>query len=111
MKRTVAAFLLAPAVAALLFASSAGLSFALIYSYLLSFVLGLPVFLILRKKKKESHVCYLTAGFVMGAAYILVPASFYWSADALIPSLMFGCVGSIVALSFSLIRGNERRRA
>jgi hypothetical protein len=111
MKRTVAAFIFAPAAAALLFASSAGILVAFVYSYLLSYALGLPVFLVLRRKRKESHVCYLAAGFAMGALYVLVPALFAWSVDALIPALMFGCVGAIVALSFSLLRGNERRRA
>lgn len=111
MKRTAAAFLFAPAVAALLFASSAGLTVALVLSYGLSYALGLPVFLVLRRKKKENHVCYLAAGFFMGAVYVLIPALFDWSVEALIPALMFGCVGAMVALTFSLLRGNERQRA
>ena len=110
MKRTVAAFLIAPAVPAVAFMSSAGLGLGLVISYSLSYVLGIPVFFVLRKIKKETHACYLMAGFFMGAAYILVPALFYWSVDALLPALIFGVTGSITALIFSLIRGDKRNR-
>ncbi len=47
----------------------------------------------------------------MGAVYVLIPALFDWSVEALMPALMFGCVGAMVALTFSLLRGNERQRA
>ena len=112
MRRTLLAFLVAPAAAALIFASAAGIAVAFLYSYFFSYVLGVPVFLVLRKKKKETHIYYATAGFLLGALYVLVPAVFDWwmlGREALVAALMFGCVGAAVAISFSLLRGNERR--
>ena len=112
MRRTLVAFLVAPAAAAFVFGPLAGAASAIVFSYLFSYVLGVPVFLLLRKLKKESHVCYVAAGFTLGMLYILAPNVFDWrkfGRDIFFTALAFGGVGAAVAISFSLLRGNERK--
>ena len=112
MKRTLVAFLIAPAAAALIFAVYAGVTTAFLFSYLFSYILGVPVFLVLRTIKKENHVCYVAAGFVMGFLYVFIPCLVEWRGlgrEMLIAGVMFGCVGFAVAFIFSLLRGHERR--
>ena len=110
MKRTVIAFLVTPLIPAAVFAQSAGLGFSLIWSYLCSYAFGIPVFLILRKKKKESHVHYAVLGFLCGAIYILA-INYADPIPVLGAALGFALIGGITSLCFSLVRGHERRRA
>jgi hypothetical protein len=110
MKRTAIAFLVAPLIPAALFAQSAGFGFSLVWSYACSYVFGIPVFLILRKKKKEGHGHYAVAGSLCGAAYILA-INFADPVPVLGVAFLFALVGGATSLCFSLICGHERRRA
>lgn len=111
MKRTIAAFIAAPSIPSVYFIPHAGAELAFGLTYFLSYLLGVPAFLFLRRIKQETHLNYALAGFVMGASYILLQALFEWFTGALLLVLMFGCVGSLTALVFSLLRGNERVRS
>lgn len=111
MNRTVAAFALAPAVAAAIFSSAAGPSVAFTLSYAVSYICGIPVFLILRKKRCEKHRCYALAGAIFGAAYVITPAILSLNVEGFIAAGLMAVVGALVALAFSLIRGNERHIA
>lgn len=113
MKRTIAAFLLAPLISASVFIPSAGAAVGVGYSYVVSYILGIPVFLVLRKKKKESHFLYGSLGFVVGSLYVIIPAIpdiRTFDSNGVIAALMFATIGSSVALCFSVIRGPERKR-
>ena len=113
MKRTIAAFMIAPLIPAVVFMPSAGAVVAIGYSYAFSYILGMPVFFLFRKKKRESHLLYGSLGFVIGALYVLVPAISdirMFDSSGVIASLMFATIGAAVALCFSVVRGPERRR-
>jgi hypothetical protein len=114
MKRTIAAFIIAPLIPAVLFAAGAGILASIAYSYLFSYVLGIPAFLVLQKKRKESHLMYGMVGLVIGLLYVIIPAAIslhIFDPNALLSALLFGALGASVALSFSAIRGNERKTA
>jgi hypothetical protein len=110
MKRTVIAFLVAPLVPAAVFVHDAGPTFALVWSYVCTYVFGIPVFLILRKKRKESHIRYTTLGSVCGAAYIFA-INYAEPVGVLDLALIFALVGAATAFCFSILRGHERKRA
>ena len=113
MKRTITAFLIAPLIPAFVFMPGAGDAVSVGYSYAFSYILGVPVFLVLRKKKKESHLLYGSLGFIVGALYVLVPAIpdvRMFDSNGAIAALMFATIGVAVALCFSIIRGPERKR-
>jgi hypothetical protein len=111
MKRTVIAFLVAPLVPTLAFAHDAGFTGSFIWSYLCSYIFGIPVFLVLRKRKKESHLIYAMFGLALGALYIVAINLSDLHAETLALAAIFGVVGAVTALCFSLIRGHETKRA
>ena len=112
MKRTTIAFAVAPLVAAILVMPVAGPMLSLVLSYGVSYLFGVPVFLILRYFRKEWHLCYGGAGFALGALYTLCTGAMSGTiGDVLALGTMFGVLGLFVSLSFSLIRGGERRLA
>lgn len=112
MKRTTIAFAVAPLVAAILVMPFAGPILSLVFSYGLSYVFGVPVFLVLRHFHREWHLCYAGAGFTFGVLYTLCTGAVSGTrGDLLTVGTMFGMLGLLVGLSFSLIRGDERIRA
>ncbi|HXC02229.1 MAG TPA: hypothetical protein VNU49_06220 [Opitutaceae bacterium] len=109
MKRTLIALIVAPLIPAVLFAHDAGPILSLLLSYFWSFVFGLPVFFILRRIRKEYHICYALAGFSLGFLALLLQGAIHIS--EIYGAYLFGLLGLAVALCFSLIRGKERRIA
>lgn len=107
MKRTPLAFLAAPLIPALLTWTAAGPMLAILLSYFWSLLFGVPVFLVLRKLKRERHLCYATAGFAYGLLFIVLQGSLEQSSIA--AGLFVSTLGLAVALAFSLIRGRERQ--
>ena len=112
MKRTAIAFAVAPLIAAILVMPSAGPILAVVLSYGISYIFGVPVFLVLRHFRQEWHMCYAGAGLVLGVLYTLCTGAKSGTiGDVLTVGALFGLVGLLVGLSFSLIRGGERRLA
>lgn len=110
MKQTPVAFLLAPLIPAVVFAHDAGPVSSVALSYFWSFVIGLPVFLILRRIKREYHLCYAVVGFSLGFLAFFAQGDM-GSKDTLLAGFLFGLIGFAVSISFSLIRGRERKLA
>ena len=114
MKRTIIAFAVAPLIPAAVLGASGGFFDLLPYTYVFSYILGLPVFLILKTRKKERHMIYGLSGLLMGSLYVLAPALVSFNLgdpNALLSAFIFGVIGAVVALTFSLIRGDERNTA
>jgi hypothetical protein len=113
MNRTVLAFGLAPLVSAVAIIREAGPLIALVYAYVLTYLLGVPVFLILKKKKKETHTRYALFGAL--AAALVGVAIFVFGGTSepklLLLPLMLAAVGAIEGLCFSWIRGDEKKTA
>jgi cell shape-determining protein MreD len=97
----------APLIPSIVFFYFAGVMSSFVYSYGVSYVLGIPTFLILRRLKKEEHLYYASAGFILGALYILVSTG--PDPQFISVAFSFGLLGFLVALCFSVIRGSERR--
>lgn len=113
MRRTFLAFVIAPLVPAIVLIRDAGPAIALVYAYVLTFLFGVPVFLTLKRKKKESHICYLTCGAASAASVMIVIFLINGARDPrLLPlSLVLALVGAVEGLCFSAIRGNEKNTA
>jgi hypothetical protein len=112
MKRTAIAFAVAPLIAAILIMASAGPMLSLVLAYGVSYVFGFPVFLVLRHFRQEWHLCYAGAGFALGVLYTIFTGAMSGTiGDLMTVGTMFGMLGLVVGLSFSLIRGGERRLA
>lgn len=114
MKRTLSALLIAPLIPAALFAPGAGLLVAVAYAYLFCALLGLPVFFILKRAQRETHATYALAGLILGGICVLIPALFSFQTldlNALLAAFLFGVLGGAVGLTFSAIRGPERKTA
>lgn len=109
--KTAYAFVLAPIVPALALGAGVGSLSLLPYAYAFSLLLGLPAFFILRAKRKETNRNYILAGLVCGFGYVAIPSVVAQMADrnALIAASLFAGIGAATALTFSLIRGNEKR--
>ncbi len=112
MNRTILAFLIAPAFPAIWMSATDILSFFYFgYSYICSYVIGVPGFLLLRKFKIEFHWTYALSGFLGGIIIIILINVNYINSGIFLPALVFGGFGLIVALVFSLVRGSERIRS
>ena len=112
MKRTAIAFAVAPLIAAVPVMGSAGPMLSLVFSYGVSYVVGVPVFLVLRHFRQEWHLYYAGAGVALGVLYTLCTGAISGTiGDVLTVGTMFGVLGLLVGLTFSLIRGGERRLA
>jgi hypothetical protein len=109
--KTSLAFLIAPVVPALAVGLGVGALSILPYSYAFSLLLGLPVFFILRSKRKETNRNYIIAGILCGFGYVAVPAIVTQMIDlnALFAASIFAGIGATTAITFSIIRGNEKR--
>jgi hypothetical protein len=90
-----------------MFIETAGLGLSFIMSYSIAFLFGIPTILILKKTRKESHRLYSILGFVSGASYIILINIITIEYETMIASLLFGGIGLVTALCFSLIQGNE----
>ncbi|MBS0632962.1 MAG: hypothetical protein JSS11_13685 [Verrucomicrobia bacterium] len=102
MARTGIAFLVAPLVSAAAIVHDAGPLIAGVYAYVISYFFGIPLFLILRRKKKESYLCY-AAGGAASAALVALPiviGSGVWPFMAILAG-----IGAIEGLCFRSIRG------
>ena len=113
MNRTLLAFIIAPLVPAIALMRDAGPAIALVYAYVLTLVFGVPVFLVLKRKKKESHVRYLLCGAVSAAAVMVGIFLIDGATEPklLLLSLLLAVVGAVEGLCFSAIRGNEKKAA
>lgn len=110
MIRTAIAFAVAPLIAAILVMPSGGPILSLMLSYGVSYIFGVPVFLALRHLQQERHLYYAGAGFALGIVYALCTGAVSGTVgDLLTVGTIFGLLGLLVGLSFSLIRGGERR--
>ncbi len=109
MKRTIAAFLVAPLIPAVAYMRSiSGPALAFLYSYLWCYLLGIPTFFLLRKMKKESHVAYTSLAFIFGSILVLHPDLFEGGtldSQDLIISLVFAAIAGAAGFCFSAIRG------
>jgi drug/metabolite transporter (DMT)-like permease len=113
MKRTIAAILIAPLIPALFYMVYEPSLFYLFYSYFLSWILGIPTILILKKLKKERHWIYGLIGFLGGMLYIVAPsifARYSLYTDGLVAAILFGTYGFITALCFSFIQGKKNQK-
>ena len=108
--KTAFAFVAAPTVPALALGMGVGSLSILPYSYAFSLLLGLPVFFVLRAKRKETDQNYMIAGLACGFGYVVIPAVLTAMIDtnALLAAGIFAGIGAVTALTFSLIRGNEK---
>lgn len=126
--RTLCAYLLAPLVAPVLYATLAATirppgegpswldAFAMytlvsaLDSYLVSWTYGSVVFLVLRALQRESTWIYALCGAVPACAFILFASAGQPEVgEMLLATLGFGALGASVATSFALIRGKSRR--
>ena len=126
--RTILAFLLAPAVTPLIYSIFAAsfrppgegptwigsfvqhLFLAAVDSYLISYTVGLIVFLILRKLKRESVKIYACSGAIAGFLSIMI--TFFGqpiTKNHLLGGGLFALFGLLVSTSFALIRGTDRK--
>ena len=87
----------------------AGLLVAVVLAYLWTLLFGMPTFLVLRRFKRERHWIYGTAGFFLGAGFVIVQGAVS-TGEARLAALV-GVLGATTALAFSLIRGTERKNA
>ena len=119
--RTVFAYLLAPWVAAIavsvmtipdgLHAAGQMLFISAYVSYLISWVVGTVVFLILRKMKKETIKHYFLTGAASGIVillFFLASSSGGTLIESILSALYFAFLGGSVAMAFALIRGPKR---
>lgn len=107
MIRTGLAFLITPLISAAIIMRSAGPEFALIDAYGLTCFFGVPLFLMLRWKKRETYVCYASGGAMAAAlvlGLILIPA-FDFQPAAFVVVLVLSGIGAIKGLCFRAIRG------
>jgi hypothetical protein len=113
MIRTLLAFALVPLVPAAAIIRDAGPLIALVYAYFLTYLFGVPAFLVLRKKKKESHVGYALCGAAAAASVgiILFVLGGGFEPALLLFALVLAGVGAVEGLCFSLIRGHEKNTA
>ena len=109
--RTILAFAIAPSIPAIIMCiTDVPSSFYFAYSYIASCLPGIPAFLILKKKNKESHLAYAVTGFASGALLMMLMNIMHLFNPGMIKAaLVFGVCGAMVALLFSVIRGPERR--
>jgi O-antigen/teichoic acid export membrane protein len=110
-RRTFAAFLLVPLIPAVALVHDAGPWIALVYSYVLTYVFGIPVFLVLRRAHKETHFRYILCGAISASSVML---AIYFMNYAHNESLLaiagiLGFIGAIEGYCFSAIRGKDRR--
>ncbi len=112
--RTVLAYLIAPGVAAIIATLLFGPSWdillaACVVSYPISWALGTVAFLILKKQKKEEKKFYAIAGAIFGG---LLPFAFSighkLGIEIVFVSLAYAFLGSLVAMTFILIRGPQK---
>jgi len=113
MNRTLLAFIIAPLIPTAALLHDAGPAIALVYSYVLTYLFGVPVYLTLKKKKKESHIRYLICGAVCAA---LIFVGMFFADGARDPKLllvasMLAVVGGLEGLCFNVIRGDEKKTA
>lgn len=106
MKRTLLAFALVPLVLAAVLYRDAGAFLAVAYAYALTYLFGIPLFLFLKRRRKETHASYALAGGVSAGVLALVLFQGVISLIALMAA-----VGALEGLCFSLIRGQERKTA
>ena len=78
-------------------------------SYVVSWTGGTIVFLVLKKCGREGVSDYLLSGFGLGFLLPIVMGIYTWDfhVDFLIVALIYGVIGSIVAITFILIRGTR----
>lgn len=109
MSRTFLAFAVAPLVPAVLLVRDAGPMIAGVYSYFLTYLFGVPLFLFLRLKKKESHARYALGGAASAASVGLVIFLLNWAEPKLLLlTAILSAAGAIEGLCFSAIRGREK---
>jgi hypothetical protein len=106
MNRTTLAFALAPLVFVAVLYHDAGALIAFVYSYMLTYLFGIPTFLFLKRRKKETHFRYAFCGAI--AAGVLAMFLFEGVLRLIV---IFAAVGATEGFCFSLIRGNERKKA
>jgi hypothetical protein len=109
MPRTVLAFVLSPLVPALAIVRDAGPALAFAYAYFLTYLFGLPLFFVLRKRKRESHASYAIGGAASAACvglglFVLSKAQ---EPKLLVVAAFLSAVGAIEGMCFSLIRGQK----
>lgn len=126
--RTLCAYLFAPLVAPVLYASLAATirppgegptwlnAFAMyafigaLDSYLVSWTYGTVVFLVLRALHRESTWLYALCGAVPAGAFMLLVSRGQSEIGKMLQaSLAFGALGASVSTAFALIRGKSRR--
>jgi len=86
----------------------ANFSLALLLSYLVTCLFGIPTILILKKLNKECHLAYAAIGFLIGFICVLFSSGI--NEDGLIAGAMYGTVGLLTSLCFSLIQGKKEKK-
>ena len=125
--RTVVAFLVAPAMAPTIYSiiaatrrpsgegptwqGSFGQWFVLVgvISYGISYVIGIPVFICLRRIRRETMLAYSMIGGIVGFLYLPIINGFIGlTPELVVISFFFALLGASVGASFKLIAGRTR---
>ena len=110
MIRTSLAFLVSPLVLAVLIVPVAGPLIAGFYAYFLSFLFGVPLFFLLRRRKRESYLCYAIGGAASATlvGVVIISESGSPLGDMLLVAMFSaGLVGALEGLCFRAIRGPQ----
>ena len=104
MNRTTLAFAVAPLILVVALYRDAGALIAFTYPYVLTYLFGIPAFLFLRRRKKETHLRYAFCGAITAGVLALVLFQ-----GVVFLMFIFAAIGAAEGLCFSLIRGSERK--
>lgn len=110
MIRTSIAFLVSPLVLAAVIIGLAGPWLAGFYAYSLSFLFGMPLFFVLKWKKKESYFCYAVGGTASATlvGLVIISQSGAPVIDMILVSMFSaGIIGALEGLCFRAIRGQK----